>query len=353
MKKFICLIVTVLILSLGLSVTSFATGTVVVDKVQDVTPALRENAPVITFSDDFKTLYYNNHTYHQKNLASFQSYIGADWDVDPYYYEDYDDVISTDDYDIISFADYSLTEEQEKRVKSVNVSGDDIIVNLIVYYKDGTILSLDLLREDYLDEYDKLATEKFSKYEIDFEYPSENVVNVDRKYLFENEKELIETKDYFDYMCQNVYVHTDDGALSYQPGLLFILDDDYYYLSYEENNILPDYQYSYYGLFLEDYTTLYVHKITNEDLISQLKSAEQAYYEDDFGYLENDELANSVSYFFLILLFGVVPGVAFVVSLVFAIIKKKTYRKLLFTVCGFTLAEIITFIIFMVLISTK
>lgn len=351
MKKFIYVVVTVLILSLSLSVVSFAATSVT---VEDNKIFKSEHAPVITFSDDFKTLYYNGHTYYQKDLSMFESYIVTDYYPDADYYEDYDDVISTDDYDVIYFADYKLTEEQEKYVSSVDVSGDDIIVFLTVRYKDGTSLSLELLRDDYLDDYEKLTAEKFNKYEIDFEYPYENVVNVDRKFLFENEKELINVESYrYDYLCFNVYIHTDDGTLSYYPGLLYILDDEFYYFSFEENNVEPDYDYSYYGIDLENFSEVYVHKITNEDIITQLKEAEQTYYEDDFGIFENDELANSISYFFLTLIFGVVPGIVFVVSLVFAIIKKKTYRKLLFAVCGFTLAEIITFIIFMIVASIK
>ncbi len=354
MKKFIYVVITVLILSIGLNVTSFATATAVVDKIEGAVPPKRENAPVITFSDDFKTLYYNGFTYYQKDLSLFESYIGTDFETDANYYEDYDDVISTDDYDLIYYADYELTEKQEKTVKFVDVSGDDIIVYITVYYKDGTSLSLDLLREDYLDDYDNLLSEKYTNYEVDFEYPGGNIVKVDREILFENEKEAVNNKEFYnDYMIEYVYIHSDDGALSYQPGLVVIFGDEYYYFSYEENNLYPDYyDYSFFDLYWSE-SDIYVHKITNEQVVAELQDAEQAYYEDDLGYLENDELANSVSYFFLILIFGVVPGIAFIVSLIFAIIKKKTYRKLLFTVCGFTLAEIITFIIFMVLISTK
>lgn len=353
MKKFIYVVITVLILSIGLNVTSFATATVVVDKAEGTFSIKRENAPVITFSDDFRTLYYNGYTYYQKDLALFESYIGTDYETDAYYYEDYDDVISTDDYDLIYYADYELTEKQEKTVKSVDVSGDGVIVYLTVYYKDGTSLSLDLLREDYLDDYDNLLSEKYTNYEVDFEYPDGNIVKVDREVLFENEKQTVNSEEFYnDYMTEYVYLHSDDGVLSYQPGLVVSLGDDFYYFSYEENNMYPDYEYGFFDLYWSE-SDMYVHKITNEQVVAELQEAEQAYYEDDFGVFENDELANSISYFFLILIFGVVPGIAFIVSLIFAIIKKKTYRKLLFTVCGFTLAEIITFIIFMVLISTK
>lgn len=344
MKKFVNVIITVLILSFALGITSFATATPIQQNV---------DVPVITFSDDFRTLYYNGYTYYQKDLTLFESYIGIDYEIDGDYYEAYDSVISTDDYDIINYADYKLTEKQEETVKSVDVSGDDIIVYLTVYYKDGTSLYLDLLREDYLDDYDNLLSEKYANYEVDFEYPDGNIVKVDRKVLFENEKQAVNSEEFYaDYMTQFVYLHSDDGALSYQPGLVVKLGDDFYYFSYEENNMYPDYEYSFFDLYWSE-TDVYVHKITNEQVVTELQDAEQAYYEDDFGVFENEELANSISYFFLILIFGVIPGIVFVVSLVFAIIKKKTYRKLLFTVCGFTLAEIITFIIFMIVASIK
>lgn len=352
MKKTICIVITVIILLFSISVTSFASGfgtTNVVDKIMPV-PEKDKNAPVITFSEDFKTLYYKEYAYYQKDLSLFEASLPYE-DYELEYYEDYDDVISTDDYALIPYADYRLTETQEKTVKSIDVSGDEIIVSLIVYYKDGTTLSLELLREDYLDDYEKLVSEQLTNYEVDFEYPEGNVVKIDRKQLYENEVERIKCKDYYnDYLTQLTYLRSEDGVLLYKPGIVIKLGDDFYYFSYEENNMYPEYDYGFFDLYWCEEDIL-VHKITDEETVALLKEAEQAYYEDDFGYLENDELSNSISYFFLVVLFGVVPGIAFVVSLVFAIIKKKTYRKLLFAVCGFTLAEIIAFIGFLIVTS--
>lgn len=347
MKKFIYVIVTVLILSFCLGVTSFATSET--DEVEI------NQIPSATFSEDFRTMYFNDHEYYQKNLIFFDSYVATDYDVTDYYVDDFDDIMSTMDFAIPTNADYVLSDTQKELVYNISLYGTDVLFTADISYNDGTMLSISYLRDDYIDEYDKFIAGGFADLEIDFEWPEGNVVKTTKQELLANEQLTLTDYDYWmDFDYYYIYAHSDDGVLTYNPGLMLKVSEKYYYFDFAENkshnmDFFMEHVYSDDGQL----KGILVHEITDEALLSGIEAAETAYYEDDFGYLYNDELAIKVSYFFLILLFGVVPAVIFIVALVFAIIKKGKYRKLLFTTAGFTLAEIITFIIFMIVVSAK
>lgn len=346
MKKLISIFISVLIAAIGLSVTSMATT---VNTLVPNPEAENENQPVVTFSEDFKTVYYDDYEYVQKDLSMFISNVGSDYEIG--YYEDYDGVVSTNDIMLPEWADYELSETQKETVYSVEIYGDDIILNVSLNYRDGTYYSYHVLRTDYLDDYDKLLKTKGGVYTLDFEYPEDNVINIDYDILYENEPKhininnLMAYEEYFE-----VYVHSDDGKLSYNPGMIIIAGDEYYYLDYEESGA------SLYLDFLEFYYSeegFDAYPITDEATVAAIKEGQQLYYEDDYGYMYNDELADSISYFFLIMLFGIIPAIICIITFVFAILRKKTYRKLLFGASAFCLAEIIAFIIFLVVANLK
>ncbi len=346
MKKITYVLITALILSLCLGITSFAMPT--------------ENSSstnTVKFSEDFRTMYYKDYEFHQKNVIGFHTYVLVD-------YEDYEDYEIAEFYadsvtieeNWVSIADgthytnYELSDSQKNTVDYVEIFGDDIIVNVTVYYKDGTSLMLDLLRDEYMDDYEALKSGKYDNYQIEYDWPEDNTVNVTKEILTQNPAETINIDDYNIYDYQNIYLHNQDGTLSFTPGYLVTLDESNYYLDLNENNIKDEE--AFYEVFgLRSKFTL--HKITDDAVLEDIRLAEEAYYEDDYGYLYNDKLANTISFFFLIVIFGIIPGIIFVISLVFAIIKKKTYRKLLFATSFFTLAEIIVFIIFMVITNFK
>ena len=106
MKKFIRVIITALILCIFLSVTSLATS------IPRPYPEDDGEQPVVTFSDDFKTVYYNGYEFVQKNLSDFVSNINVDYEFD---YYNGDVVVGTSDMMFPEFAEYELTEEQQKQ----------------------------------------------------------------------------------------------------------------------------------------------------------------------------------------------------------------------------------------------
>ena len=354
MKKIIRIIATALILCVFLSVTSLATSVTTIAQPENQTI---DTQSYITFSDDFKTVYYKEYQYVQRDLSMFMSNIASDYAVD--FYDDFDLEYYGDSYSgmvvndmlVPQLADYKLTEEQQKIVSSVDIYGDDIILDIEISYKDGTFYSFATIRTDYLDEYERLLNSKGDVYTLQFDYPEDNKVDIDCDILFANKPEHLNPNDVFTYYdSYDVYVHSADGKLSYNPGMVIIVDEKCYYLDYAESGA-SEYVDIYEFYWSEDGFDAY--PITDEATVNAILEGQQLYFDDDYGYLQNNKLADSVSYFFLIMLFGVVPGIIFIVALVFAIIKKKTYRKLLFGVSGFCLAEIIAFIIFLVVASIK
>jgi hypothetical protein len=344
MKKITYAIITALILSLCLGITSFAA-----DK------------PVATFSEDFREMYFNDFTYYQRDITGFSTNYEVDYELNYTEVYEYDAETGEDvlvsvgneyyDKDNPFFADYKLSKSQEKIVDTVEILGDKIIVNITVHYKDSTTFSVDLIHEDYLDEYDALKSGKSNNFTIEYDWPDDNIVLVSKEILTENAAEKINVRSSESiYDFQSIYCNSEDGMLIYAPGIMMTFDDKYYYLDYAENKFADEETF-----WMElDYDSEFIfHEITDETVVQNIKLAEEAYYADDYGYLYNDELANDVSYFFLIIIFGVIPGIIFVITLVFAFIKKKTYRKLLFTASFLTLAEIIVFIFFMVVSNYK
>lgn len=341
MKKFIYVIITVLILSLCLGVTSFATGTT------DVADDSAGSPPVMTFSEDFQIMYYDGYEYYQKDLRMVETGYSDAYDTGDFY---------IDDFYGLSNADYELTNTQKELVDNIYIdmftTFSDIATTVEITYKNGTCLTISYLREDYVDDYEKFLNGDFSEIEINFLWPERNVIKTNKNLLMTSKTKEISTEDFwYNSMDFAVYVATDDGALSYEIGQIVEITGTYYYLDYNENNV------TIHTDFMEEKDTqndtVILREITDEALIAEIDTAMEAFYSDDYGYLYNDELANAISYFFLILLFGVVPGIVFLVTFIFAFIKKGKYRKLLFTASFFTLAEIITFIAFMIVASIK
>jgi ATP-dependent Clp protease ATP-binding subunit ClpC len=89
-------------------------------------------------------------------------------------------------------------------------------------------------------------------------------------------------------------------------------------------------------------------KITDEALLQELNTAQDAYYNDDMGFLFNDALTQSISKIFLVVIFCVIPGIVLILFAILAIrAKQAIYRKLFILVS--TLSGTLTAIFTLVL----
>ena len=299
MKKLKYLILTVILLFSCLGFTAFAEGS------------------AATISDDYQTLCIDGNTYSRFNA----SMIDAD-----YYVVDVSVELTALQQETIDKIEFSMTE-------------DSIVAYADIYFKDGGNLYAGFLRDDYLKMYNELSTSENGEYIIDFQYPEDNIVPVEKSKLFGNPVVLTyEDLEWCDYY--SVVMRSEDENLSVYKGSIIFIDDDGYYVDYEEVGVKSWYEFDPY-----EYEELPAYEISDEELIASLREGESAYYADDFGFFYDDNFTETLSAVFLIFVFAIVPFVILVVFLVLAIRSKTVYRKMFAAISILSGAELVIFAI--------
>ena len=309
MKKITALIITVLLLATCLAFPVLANGDDII---------LKPNVKV-SFSDDYKTLYYGNVEY-----VVFDNTHSAQ--------EVYNEMNNR----------LSLNEKQSQEISRIGLCSCDegIFIDATIKYNDGITMELNYIREDYLDVYKSLLTSMVANCEIDFVYPANNVVNTNRINL-KGEKVSFEDR-YYDASYE-VTAISDDGKVSAAIGVLMISDDNYCYIDYLEIGS------SYYEFDMDDYNSVQAYLITDPDTIAAIEQAQENYYSDGLGFFDDDTFTKSVADIFLVTVFAVIPFALFVLFLILACRAKKLYKKLYFTISIFSIAEVIIFAIIAIL----
>lgn len=341
MKKILSLVFAFMLIFSCFAVTAFA---------EDIEIA---SNPVITFSEDYQKLYENGDPYSRIDASMLDaSMLDLGFYSNNYYFEDEDILQEKDNY--IDRSGYvRLSDSQREAVKNVDIQqnrhGNIYFVELS--FNDGSALTVTFLRDTYLEEYYTIISsdDKAAEYKVDFVYPRGNVVKTEKSLLFGETVKLseIDFETYY-YGVQYVYAQNSDGSLVVLKGELISIGDKYFYVDYAESNLDES---VYYYVNNEDFTKCIFHEITDEQLISDFKKAEQDYYDDDFGFLYDDEATDAVSAVFLILVFGIVPAVIFIILLIKAIRSKGVYKKLYGAVAAVSAAELTVFTIITVIIA--
>lgn len=242
--------------------------------------------------------------------------------------------------------EFTFTPAQEESIKKIELVAYEsrAVIHLDIYYYDGSILSIDFLQDAYMDTYNSIMEQRASIYTIDFQYPMGNTVTAAKADLFGKDAVLnhsdLEWCDYF-----NVSIQSDDGRLNAVIGALIIVDDDFYYVDFEEIH-----QENWDDFYPYNMSQLSAHKITNAELILELMDAEEKYYDDDFGFLYDDELSVTISKIFTTFLFIIIPLGIFITFLILGIRSKTYYKKLFFLICTLSGAELLAAIIFLLIL---
>lgn len=277
----------------------------------------------VTLSEDYQTLTMDGKTYARVNASGLE--------------EDYHEQV----YDQVS-----LSEAQQKMIQSVSLETNEsrTVVYATIAFLDGATLSVDFLQTDYLEDYQKIMDGQIEEYVIDFEWPEGNIVKAKNFDLWVNDTTLTEADlELCDYYYVSVQIA--DGSLSAKTGMLIVIDTDFYYMDFKEAGISN-------WIEFYPYTSgeLPAHKITNEELISDLSDAETSYYADEFGFLYDDDLSETIASVFLIFLFAVIPFILLVLFLILAIRSKTVYKKLFRTIYILSGSVIVVFAIVAALI---
>ncbi len=330
MKKIISVTLVVLMLSLCFVVSASAV------------PQPEEEIKYATFSDDFTIMFLDGRPYSRVNLENIYVY---EEPVDGEFYDKY----STDCSYIQPYSfEVKLSENQAESVNNVNVYPYDsynAVCQVEIYYKDGALLTVSFLQNIYLKEYNKLIKYEYDEFFVNFNWPSDNIVPLTKDVLSS------QTTTEFEYWQYNESFTVEgaitDGKLRHNFGEIRYINDEFYYYDPLKNKEAEEFfsnndEYSY------EYETepkVTLNLITDEATKEALEAALQKYYQDDFGYIYNDELLEGVSKVFLTILFGVIPFGALITFVVLTIkAKKKTYRKIYITGIIVSLAEIASFI---------
>ena len=327
MKKYFALIITIVILSLSLLV-----------------PSLAADKKVIRLSEDYKKLYFSGNTYTRVDASMLKFNQSASEVVDTYD-ETVDDVYiydaETAPADYNSIYKTKLTEAQHKEVKSVeiyNTNHDETLFFIEIDFFDGSILYVDFIREDLVDEYLKVINGETEEYYVDFTWPEGNIITADREKFYIGKEKLV-----CFWECTldvTVYADSTTGSFDSEIGTILKFDGKYCFFSFVNSSIKStDELWEYKDLKIE------VIELSDEELLAQLNEGEQKYLDDDYGYLFDDELQETVARIFFVIAFALIPLAIFVLTLILGIkAKKGVYKKLLLVTSGLSLASLAVFV---------
>lgn len=297
MKKFISVIITTMLLFSCLGLVALA------------------NPSSATLSDNYQKIQMGENTYSRFNAS----------------------MVDIEYLDTNIQVDLSAAQQETIDEVSLQINADSTFIYADICFKDGAVLSVEFLRDDYLEVYDEISNSTNTTFIIDFEYPEGNIVTAEKSHFFGNRVTLsgdeLSWCDYYPVM-----IKSDDGALTAYKGSLIIIDDKYYYVNYEEIGTETWYEFDPY-----EYTELSAYEISDPELIADIQEGENAYYSNDFGFLLDEGLTQAISFGFLVFVFAIIPFAIFVVFVILAIRSKTVYKKLFRFVYLLSAGELIVF----------
>lgn len=336
MKKLLSIIFAFVLIFSCFAVTAFAEDMAIEDDFN----IFEEKQPTITFSEDYQKLYVDGEQFSRFDASTLSADFGYTVLVEYEYNSDYYTGHS---------AFVKLTDNQKENIADILIETNlaKNMYRIEFYFNDGSSLTVYFLKDTYFDEYNNVISGNAEHYLIDFLYPDGNIVTTQKSALF-GEAVTFSRNDLLDlYDFYYVTAANSDGTISVSAGQLFSMNDEFYYMDYAENGFNES------DFFISEVDECIVHKVTGEILLADLQEAEQRYYEDDYGYLYDDDATDSISAVFLIFIFAVVPAVILIISLIRTIRGKGTYKKIYGTITALCVAELIVFTIIAVIIASS
>ncbi len=321
MKKLLALVLALFCIS---SVTAYATTPVGPETV-DVTGQLSyDTVYEIDIENEREGLYVNGEYYTLFNAKNME----------------------TNGYDEFQY-EISMSDELEQKIQDVElcISPDLAVVYSTYNFGDGTSLNATYLKHSLVSEYDRLVSNEWQYGEIEFEYPHDNQLSITQEKLYGKQVNLF-TKEIEDYNYHEfrVYSITNSCKIKVEKGMLITTEDKYYFIDYEKAN-LGDFDY----FNIADYSEILAFEITDENLCNKIDECIEAYYDDEFGFFDDDGFTNAVSKVMLTIMFLIFPLAVFVFSLILAI-RSKGYYKKIFRVLY--ISAIVTLVLVVVLFLT-
>ena len=236
---------------------------------------------------------------------------------------------------------FNLTDTQKETVEKIDaqINEQGNVISAVYTFKNGSVLSTYYLHEDFFEEYDTVNSDGWNLCEIDFIYPENNILNFTKDKLLGESYNLSMAEDEIANWFDVVAV-SGDKSFRVTKGILIDTDEEYYYLDFKSAGI------TYSDFDVENYDYLPVYRITDPEVKEQIDKAIDEYYDDGFGFLNDDKTTKKVSDIVLVIIFLILPFAVFVLFFILALRSKTKYKKLFRTI--YILALILT-LIFVVL----
>lgn len=275
-------------------------------------PALAA-APTATFSDDLRTVYFNETEYLRFN---------AEYLVD----------------NTRQMVNVKISESQKTEIKEAKLYSDykNCVIRGVFKYADGTELTAYYIKKDAYSDAEKIINGKNVEAVIDFVNVPDITVTTGALKSGDKKTFLIENTT----LTFEVSAYAADGIAKFTIGLIAVYDGAYYYFDYAENA-------KSFGLCLSPWAYVIDE---NHPLYRQIDASVQKYYNTGFGFLYSDDLVNIIAIISLLLIFVIAPAVIAVIFTVKAIIKKGTYRKIYIVIASLSAALLIVSVIISVII---
>ncbi len=307
MKKFINILICVLILILSLSISVFAKDT-----------------KYVQFNDDFTVMEIDGNTYSRINSKNL-IYDGRDYnEYDPEYIIKYND-------------------KNKEIIESVDIFTDTdmTIVDVDINYTDGSVLQVTFFDDRYIEAYNNFMNLKPEKFEVEFLISSRADVSITYDVLFENEAENVNISvDYLDYGDYFDVVASSMGETLYSRIGYALKFNGEWYFCFCKDNWYKDFD----DYIFEELDVLKLRKISDTDTINELNTAHEYFLGEDLGFVYNDELTDTITKVFSVIIMGIIPLGLFISSLALAIkTKNKAYKKIFIIISTLCLIELIVF----------
>ncbi len=283
------------------------------------------------FSEDYTHLTFEEQTYTIIDTANL----------------DYDDFYYGDDRDSVNV---NLTEQQKENVAALelDVSKNKLIIEAEYTLSTGVSMFVTYIDDNYFEQYNKASNGETEDVFVYFGYPDNNQFETTLTRLKENKTSI--KIDYMNPESFTVRIAIDEklkNKVYVIVGELILVDDIYYYLDYKDAGIKNVEE--AYSLF-EEGKTYTVYEITDPDTVWGLENCYNLFNED-LAFVNDEEIAEKLVDTLATIVFGVLPLVVLVLTIIFGIRFKEKYRKLFFTLGVFAIAEIIVFAILSVLLG--
>ena len=294
MKKYIALLITVLVMSFCLSFTVSA------------------DFDRFTISEDFQTLTLDELTFHRVDAS----------------YVVLNDCFTLD-------REPQLTPGQQERLRGcrVDVAPNYNYLEATFFFRDGATLSCSYATEEFvpmLETWQKDdSTECYIEFYMDNAYIKESQLKGRPTTLNERELEYCDT--------YSVVAETDYDFFYIETGTLIATNGTFYYADYSELDLLDPHNF-----YVFECGTVECYEVTDPMARSKIQKSLRDY---DAFTESSETMWDVVTAVFYIFIFGVIPAAIAVLSLIFCCRGKGYYRNIWGITAGFAASELIVALI--------